>query len=139
MSSFSLPTLDHGYLPLIILLEATLGLVHAITCYILPPAQTTAMYRGPNAPPPNTLLPHVYGLKNTYTTLIRVYAAYNIEDPRLYNLALCTFVGVLIHFSSEIWWYQNSRIQELGFSLGMCGVLVVWMIVYRGNYIIQVT
>jgi hypothetical protein len=92
-------------------------------------------FSGPKAPPPTNLLAHVYGTKNIYTGLIRTYAAYNITNPVVYDLAILTFVGVLFLYGGEHLVYQNAKLREASFPYVLAGGGMLWMLTQRGYYL----
>jgi len=91
-----------GLLPYYLVYGSVAAFIHTIVTYASP-LSSLKQFSGPAATLPSanpssaTLLAHVYGIKNTYTALIRIYAAYHIENEQLYNLALWSFVGVLLN------------------------------------------
>lgn len=42
-----------------------------------------------------------FGTWTALSSIVRLYAAYNIREPRVYEMALWTFVLALGHFGSE--------------------------------------
>lgn len=74
-------------------------------------------------------------MKNVYTGLIRLYAAYNMSNPQLYTLAQCTFVGVLVLYLGEMIIWQTVRMKEAVFPFVISGVGITWMIMQRGWYL----
>lgn len=94
-------------------------------------------FSGAEAPPPHPLLAHVYGVKNFYTSLIRLYAAYNLANPLLYDLAIWTFVGVLFLYITEVFVYETARIREASFPYVIAGSSFVWMMLQRDWYLSQ--
>lgn len=55
----------------------------------------------------NPLSSRTFGTWTFVSSVIRMYAAYNISDPLMYQLTLWTFGIALAHFSSE-WLYFGS-------------------------------
>ncbi|PLB44536.1 hypothetical protein P170DRAFT_440803 [Aspergillus steynii IBT 23096] len=117
MPSSILPSVERGYLPYFLLFASLSALLHSISTYISP-IPALQQFSGPLAPPKTPLLAHVYGMKNVYSGLIRLYAAYNISNPQLYDLATVTFVGVLVLYVGELWVWRTVRVQEGWFPLG---------------------
>ncbi|KAI9043951.1 Erg28 family protein [Aspergillus affinis] len=134
MPSTILPSTEHGFLPYYLLLVSLTALTHTLVTYINPTA-SLKQFSGPLAPPKTRLLAHVYGIKNVYSCLIRLYAAYQITNGALYDLALVTFLGVLVLFGSELLVWRTVRIQEGVFPFITAGVGVVWMVSGRGDYL----
>ena len=49
-----------------------------------------------------TALPsRIFGTYTFISAIIRLYAAYNIDNPQLYQLAICTYGVAWVHFMSE--------------------------------------
>lgn len=109
--------------------------IHTVVCYRVSAGTALKAFSGPAAPPAHPLLAHTYGVKNIYTGLIRLYAAYYITNPQVYDLAICTFVGVLFLYSTETFIYKTSRLREALFAFVMAGSAVVWMTTQRGWYL----
>jgi carbon starvation protein CstA len=78
---------------------------------------------------------HVYAIHNTYTGLIRMYAAYDISNPALYSLALWTYVGVLLLYGTETLVWRTVRPREAVIPLVTAGVGITWMIKQRDWYL----
>ena len=65
---------------------------------------------------PGTVTPlasRTFGTWTFLSAVIRMYAAYNITDQMVYQLALWTYVIALVHFASE-WLYFESAIMGKG-------------------------
>ena len=112
-----------------------MAFIHSVACYILPASASLRQFSGPQRPPPTPLLAHVYGVKNVYTSAIRAYVAYDITNDALYNLAILTYIGVLLLFVSELLVYRTARIKELVFPFMNAGVGVIWMARTRRWYL----
>lgn len=49
-----------------------------------------------------TALPsRIFGVYTLVSSVIRLYAAYNIDNPQVYQLAICTYAIAWAHFMSE--------------------------------------
>ncbi|KAK4450174.1 ergosterol biosynthesis protein-like protein Erg28 [Podospora aff. communis PSN243] len=129
-----LPSTEKGYLPYFLLYQATAAFIHAIVCYLSPPAVSTVQFRGSGAPPPTTLLAHVYGVKNFYTVLIRLYAAYHIGNREVYTLAMLTFVGVLWLYVTELAVWKTVTLRDAAVPYVTAGLGLIWMVRERGWY-----
>ncbi len=93
------------------------------------------VFSGPSAPPPNRLLAHTYGVKNVYTGVIRLYAAYNLHDRHLYDLAILTFVGVLVLYLEEFFVRRTVGVREFAIPFVTSVGGLVWMGLQRGAYL----
>ncbi|KAK0652745.1 ergosterol biosynthesis protein-like protein Erg28 [Cercophora newfieldiana] len=122
-----LPSTQDGYLPYFLLFTVFLGFTHAIISYISAPDVATGQFRGPRAPPPTSLLAHVYGMKNFYTVLIRGYAAYHLDNKELYALTMWTFVGVLWLYVTEFVVWKTASFKNAMIPYLMAGTGLVWM------------
>ncbi|KAL7628030.1 hypothetical protein AAE478_002226 [Parahypoxylon ruwenzoriense] len=111
------------------------GAIHTVVCYLSSPTVSLKQFSGPGAPPPHQLLSHVYGVKNFYTSFIRLYAAYHITNPQLYDLAIWTFVGVLFLYITEVFVYKTARFREAAFPYVIAGISLVWMVMQRDWYL----
>lgn len=74
-------------------------------------------------------------MKNIYTALIRGFAAYHITNPQVYDLATCTFVGVLFLYGSELVIYRTVRMREAVIPFITAGVGLLWMGLQRSSYL----
>lgn len=109
--------------------------IHTIFCYKANAGTALKAFSGPEAPPPHPLLAHTYGVKNIYTGLIRLYAAYYIANPQVYDLAIWTFIGVLFLYATETFIYKTSRLREAIFPFITSGSALVWMMNQRDWYL----
>lgn len=124
---------------LLLLLMCTLqcgiaALTHSAVCYICP-SRSLRQFSGSAAPPRDSLLAHVYGIKNVYSGCIRLYAAYHIENAELYSLATWTFAGVLVLFLGEFFIWRTARLKESIFPFVTAGSGLVWMLAQRNQYL----
>ncbi|KAL2802766.1 hypothetical protein BJX63DRAFT_98750 [Aspergillus granulosus] len=106
---------------------------HAVT--YIPPIAALKKFSGPSAPAKSSLLAHIYGVKNVYTGLIRLYAAYYINTAPVYDLATVTFVGVLFLYISECFVFETVRVREAVFPFVTAGVGLFWMVSGRKTYL----
>ncbi|KAK7908870.1 ergosterol 28 [Apiospora marii] len=134
MASSLLPQ-SQGFLPYYLIYSGVSAILHSVACYRLEPARSLQAFSGPARPPPTGLLARVYATKNLYTGLIRLYAAYHVADnPPLYDLAACTFAGVLWLYGTELALYKTVRLREASVPFVTAGAGLVWMLVQRGWY-----
>jgi hypothetical protein len=103
-------------------------------CYVKDPNTSLVAFSGPARPPPTGLLARVYGVKNIYTSLIRLYTAYAITNGALYDLAAATFAGVLFLYTTELLVYKTVRLREAMFPFVTAGSGLVWMLLQRDWY-----
>jgi hypothetical protein len=92
-------------------------------------------FRGASAPAATPLLAHVYGVKNIYTALIRLYTAYTLHQNReMYLLCMWTFGGVFWLYSTEMLVWQTVRAREGIIPLVTSTAGLVWMWMQREHY-----
>jgi hypothetical protein len=114
---------------------AFMATAHSIVCYISPPASSLRVFSGSRHPPPTQLLAHVYGTKNIYSSLIRAYTAFDVNNRALYDLATFTYAIVLFLFVTELTVWKTVRPKEAVFPFVNAGVGLVWMVAARGWYL----
>jgi hypothetical protein len=127
----TLLSIDHHYQ------TSFLATAHSLVCYISPPSVALKQFSGTHHPPHTRLLAHVYGVKNIYTSLIRTYAAYQINNPALYNLATFTYAAVLFLFTTELVVWRTVRLREAVFPFVNAGVGLAWMLSSRERYLVN--
>ena len=78
----------------------------------------------------NPLSSRTFGTWTLLSSIIRMYAAYNISDPLVYHLTLWTFVLALAHFLSE-WLLFGTAKMGRGLIGPVCVATgsLVWMLV----------
>ncbi|CAM1508894.1 Fc.00g026330.m01.CDS01 [Cosmosporella sp. VM-42] len=135
MTASILPDTGGGYLPYFLLYCGVSASIHSVFCYVSSPPQALVQFQGEGSPPPHALLSHVYGVKNVYTSLIRLYAAYHISNAPLYDLAMLTFVGVLFLYATEYGIYRTVRLKEATIPLFTASLGIVWMVLQRDFYL----
>lgn len=103
------------------------------------PAVTAAKQNKPAAAPSDQVTPLAARLFGVYTVLagvIRIYGAYRITDPSLYQLCWFTHVLAATHFTSEIVFFKTLRLGwEHAFPLGAGYIGSVWMALQYSNYV----
>ena len=78
----------------------------------------------------------LFGSWSFLSGLVRLYAAYNIHDRHLYQLALCTYLIVLSHFTGELLVFGTMKIGKgLAPSLFVATTSVVWMLTQWSFYL----
>lgn len=111
-----------------------MALIHTVVTYIRPLSSMKG-FSGPSAPAPNALTAHVYGVKNVYTALIRLYAAHNIHNRELYTLAIITYIGPLFLYGTEWLIWGNARRRETIPTFFIPTTMLVWMLMERDWYL----
>ncbi|KAL8855960.1 MAG: hypothetical protein Q9178_007410 [Gyalolechia marmorata] len=125
---------NEGILQYALLLASLASIGNSVQSYL-----TTSYTRRVYSAPETTVTPlhsRTFGTYTAVVSIIRLYAAYNITDPLLYQLALWTYVVALGHFYSEWLIFKTARWGE-----GLAGPLVVsagsltWMLLQWGQYV----
>ena len=69
-------------------------------------------------------------------SIVRLYAAYHISNPQMYQLAYWTYVVAFGHFMSEWWYFKTARWGEgLAGPVIVAPVSLVWMWMQWGYYV----
>ncbi|KAJ9629709.1 ergosterol biosynthesis protein [Taxawa tesnikishii (nom. ined.)] len=118
-----------GLLPKWLLFISVVSMANSIQAYVSL-APTQRVYCGPAATPtlngsklpagvpPNTvrntspvtpLSARTFGTWTAITAVVRLYAAYHIENQAVYEMALWTFGVAWAHFMSEWWIFKTTR------------------------------
>ncbi|KAK5659849.1 hypothetical protein OQA88_13312 [Cercophora sp. LCS_1] len=129
-----LPSTEDGYLPIFLLTLGSFAIIHTVVCYTAPAKTSMGQFEGPRSPPPSLLLAHVYGVKNFYTSLMRIYAAYYINNRELYTLAIASFAGVMFLNVGEFLIWRTSSFRSAFFPILNSGIGLVWMLSQREWY-----
>lgn len=82
------------------------------------------------------LAARLFGVYTILAGIIRVYGAYRVHDPVLYQLCLITHVLAATHFSSEIVFFKTLKLsweQAFPLSAGFGGS--IWMALQYHNYV----
>ena len=113
---------------------------------------TSRVYEGPTSfptvprPTPTTppslnrsvtpLSSRTFGTWSMIQALVRIYAAYNIENPAFYQLAYLTYVVAFAHFMSEWFWFGTCRWgKPLAGPVVVSTGTLIWMWVVWGSYV----
>lgn len=110
------------------------AIIHSVVCYVSSPRLSMKQFEAPRAPPPNLLHAHLYGVKNFYTAAMRIYAAYSINNPQLYNLAMFSFAGVVFLNMGELFVWKTTTPKTAFFPLFNSGIGLIWMLAQREWY-----
>ncbi|RYO95540.1 hypothetical protein DL764_007675 [Monosporascus ibericus] len=128
---------QEGILPYFLVYTGLSAAIHTVVCYTSKPSTALRVFSGPEAPPAHPLLAHTYGVKNIYTSLIRLYGAYYIANPQVYDLTTCTFGGVLFLYVTEVYVYKTARLREAMIPFVTAGSGLLWMMMQRNWYLSQ--
>ncbi|KXT15052.1 hypothetical protein AC579_1490 [Pseudocercospora musae] len=146
LSSF-LPPGD-GFLPKWLLFIAVVSMGNSVQCYIST-AGSREVYagkprleamkessKGTDLSPVNELSARTFGTWTALSSIIRLYAAYNIHDPLIYQLALWSYVVAFAHFLSE-WLVFGSARWSRGFAspVFVSTFTISWMLSQWSYYV----
>jgi hypothetical protein len=86
--------------------------------------------------PATPLSSRTFGTWTLIQSIVRLYAAYNIDNPQMYQMAVLTYAVAWLHFMSEWWIFGTAR-----WGRGLAGPVfvatgsLVWMWLQWGYYI----
>ena len=81
---------------------AALSLNSVIICYALTsPSLVRRLYSHARRTEVTSHSSRLFGTWNLLSTIVRIYAAYHINEQTVYTLALWTYIVALAHFGSE--------------------------------------
>jgi hypothetical protein len=90
----------------------------------------------PSTSPVTALSARTFGTWTALSSIIRLYGAYNITDPKVYEITLWTFGVAFGHFALEWLAFGSAR-----WGRGLAGPVFVstitatWMLVQWGSYV----
>jgi hypothetical protein len=104
---------------------------------------TSRVYNPTPIDPPPVVPKHVTALSartfGTWTfmaSLIRFYAAYNINDPAMYQLAMWSYAVAWVHFTSEWLVFGTTRWgKPLAGPVIVANSSLIWMFMQWGFYV----
>ena len=85
-------------------MQAYLTLTYTQRVYegtVTPPKSSPKGVTEPRISPVTSLSARTFGTWTLLSSIIRLYAAYNISNPLIYQLAICTYAIAWGHFMSE--------------------------------------
>ncbi|CAK1363711.1 Ergosterol biosynthetic protein 28 [Cercospora beticola] len=130
-----------GYLPKWLLFIAVVSIGNTIQCY-RSLAGSKEVYAGKpyktdkNASPVNELSARTFGTWTALSSIVRLYAAYHIDNPQVYQLALCTYGIAFAHFFSEWLVFGSAKWgRGLASPVFVSTITTVWMLTQWGNYV----
>lgn len=69
-------------------------------------------------------------------SMVRLYAAYHIDNPQIYQMAFWTYVVAAAHFMSEWLYYKTARWgAPLAGPVIVANLSLVWMVAQWGFYV----
>lgn len=104
--------------------QAYSTLVYTKRVYSAAPAQVTG------------LSARTFGTWTFLSSVVRMYAAYHISDPHMYQLALATYAVAFVHFMAEWQLFRTA-----GWGSGLAGPVIIstgsliWMLMQWNFYV----
>ncbi|CAE7174208.1 hypothetical protein CFE70_005122 [Pyrenophora teres f. teres 0-1] len=131
-----------GLLPKWLLFVSIISMGNSIQSYSTL-AFTSRVYNPTPIDPPPTTPKHVtalssrtFGTWTFLTAMIRFYAAYNINDPAFYQLAMWSYAVAWGHFMSEWWVFGTTRWgKPLAGPIIVANTSLMWMWLQWGFYV----
>lgn len=82
------------------------------------------------------LAARLFGVYTILAGVVRLYGAYRVHDPVLYQMCLFTHVLAATHYTSEIFIFKTCRLGwEHAFPLGAGFSGSIWMTLQYANYV----
>ncbi|EIW84026.1 Erg28-like protein [Coniophora puteana RWD-64-598 SS2] len=124
-----------GLLPKWQLLVATMALFNTVQNFAT--LKLTRRLYGRVSPQSITgLQARTFAVWTLTSAVVRGYAAYNINNKSIYDMALFTYLIAFGHFTSEIFVYRTAKVMSPVFSTLVVSTLsLVWMITQYDFYV----
>ncbi|OJD18810.1 hypothetical protein AJ78_01217 [Emergomyces pasteurianus Ep9510] len=121
-----------GILPKWLLFLAAVSVVNTSQA-ILKPSYTALIY---NNSPANAVQSRTFGTWTFISSVVRAYAAFYINEPHMYDLAMWTFGTAFVHFMSEWLVFESAKAKGRFVSpLFVASGTLVWMATQRTFYL----
>ncbi|TFK85055.1 Erg28-like protein [Polyporus arcularius HHB13444] len=121
-----------GYLPawqLIVAVTAALNTVSNMTSLTFSRKLYKDAFVGP-------VQARTFGIWTLTSGVVRFYAAYNIHNKQVYDLALFTYLFALLHFGTELLVYRSLKIGFPAFSpVVVASSSLIWMFTQYNFYV----
>ncbi|KAH6564707.1 hypothetical protein BASA50_009463 [Batrachochytrium salamandrivorans] len=129
--------LPEGNLPKVIGLVGILAAYNAVQCFIPSMRVTPRIY----AKQPAQVTPLMGRMMGTWTmtsAIVRIYTAYNMNNPVVYQICMWTYVIALTSFLSEIFIYRTAPLSSPGVfpALIISSGLLISMLFWQSFYAI---
>ncbi|WVO13098.1 hypothetical protein L204_100709 [Cryptococcus depauperatus] len=131
--SLTLPSASAGILPYWLLLTSVAGTYNAIQNYFIV-WQSKEVYAG-KAEEMTLLAGRLFGSWTMLASLVRGLAAYNIHDPIVYKLAICTYALATFHYTTELVVFKSVKPNRASIGplvVGWTGL--IWTLTQRNHY-----
>jgi len=120
-----------GLLPKWMLFLSVVSIGNSVQCYRTLKLTRQIYNADPNTPAPavTTLSSRTFGTWTFITSVVRFYAAYNIDNPAMYKVAFATYLVAFGHFTSEWLLFKSARWNpSLASPLAVSTATLVWML-----------
>ena len=123
----TLKNMPPGYLPKWLLFISIVSVFNSIQTYISGLKLTRRVYsRKPAETTP--LSARTFGTWTFVSCIIRLYGAFFLNEPHVYQLTFCSYIIALGHFASELLIYRTCNL-DAGFLSPLCvaSTSLIWM------------
>ncbi|KAI0280808.1 Erg28-like protein [Russula aff. rugulosa BPL654] len=135
MASNFLPEGD-GKLPMWQIAVAATALFNTVQNFVTLHFTKRLYNNVPAAHPVTPLQARTFGIWTLTASIVRLYAAYNIHNKAIYDMALLTYLFAFAHFSSEILIFRTAKISIPVLSpVVVATTSLVWMILQYDFYV----
>ncbi|KAH9964372.1 Erg28-like protein [Lactifluus volemus] len=125
-----------GNLPIWQAIIATTALFNTVQNFLTLQLTKRLYDNVPKEQPVTPLQARTFGIWTLTASVVRLYAAYNIHNKAIYDMALLTYLFAFAHFSSEILIFRTSRIGIPVLSpVIVATTSLVWMIAQYDFYV----
>ncbi|KAM5538545.1 hypothetical protein V8D89_007878 [Ganoderma adspersum] len=84
----------------------------------------------------NPLQSRTFAIWTLTSAVVRFYAAFNINNKLIYDMALFTYLFAFFHFGSEIFIYRTAKIAPPVLSpIAVAGSSLIWMLTQYDFYV----
>ncbi|PGH10982.1 hypothetical protein AJ79_05133 [Helicocarpus griseus UAMH5409] len=133
MSLFSYLPQHEGLLPKWLFFVSIVSVLNSSQAYLNPTTYTAQLY---NNAPANAVQSRTFGTWTFLSSVIRAYAAFYVNEPHVYDLAMWTYGIAFAHFVSEWLVFGSARAKGRFVSpLFVASGSLVWMATQRGWYL----
>jgi len=135
MASIFLPQ-DQGMLPIWQLAVAATAVFNTVQNFVTLHFTKRLYNNIPETQPVTPLQARTFGIWTLTAAVVRWYAAYNIHNKAIYDMALLTYLFAFAHFSSEILIFRTAKISIPVLSPVIVATSsLVWMITQYDFYV----
>ncbi|KAJ3051378.1 ergosterol biosynthesis protein [Rhizophlyctis rosea] len=128
--------LPDGALPKYMLLVGVLAVYNAVQCFV-PSMRLTHRIYAKQPAQASPLFARMMGTWTLTSALIRIYAAYNMNNPVAYYLCMWSYVLALGSFGSEVFIFKTAPISSPGVFpvFILAPVSLFWMYTSQSQYL----